>query len=186
MNGQLPFEGDTFIPNEIKKLRHFFSIVTAIETGSQYGATLEWLMTNFNHAEGCEINQEFYSTCKEKKLNISFQNSEIFIASFFSRFNHKSTPLIYIDSHWHDTPCPLKNELKLLAEIKIKPVIVIHDFKVPNHPELGFDSYDYELRFEEIESLLHEIYPDGFDYHYNSEANGAMRGCIFIYPKLSK
>lgn len=181
MNGQLPFEGDTFIPVEILKLKERFGIRNAFETGSQYGATLEWLSNNF-HAKGCEPNDEFFNIAKSKGVNV-FKEYSI---DFLGKYNGYNDVLIYIDSHWHDTPCPLKNELKVIAEININPVIVIHDFKVPDHPELGFDSYDYELRFEEIESLLHDIYPEGFDYHYNSEANGAMRGCVFIYPKLAK
>lgn len=90
--------------------------------------------------------------------------------------------LIYIDSHWHGTPCPLKDELKLISELEIKPIICIHDFKVPGK-DFGFDAYDYELCFEEIEPYLNDIYKDGYDYHYNEDAGGAYRGIIFIYPK---
>lgn len=179
MNGQLPFEGDTFIPIEILKLKERFGIKFVFETGSQYGSTLEWFTKNFNHANGCEPNENFYDIAFSKNVMVYNVDS----IKFLSMFEYSGTPLIYIDSHWHDTPCPLKDELKLIAELNINPVICIHDFKVPNK-DFGFDEYDYALEFSEIESLLPAIYPNGCEYHYNTEANGANRGIIFIYPKL--
>lgn len=181
VNGQVAFEGDTFIPQEILKLKERFKIKEVLETGSQYGSTLKWFSDNFNKANGCEPNEEFYSVCKSKGLNIMNEKSLFFLSSFF--YTKTDKILIYIDSHWHDTPCPLKDELKLIAKLNINPVICIHDFKVPNK-DFGYDEYDYVLELSEIENLLPAIYPNGFDYHYNTEANGANRGIIFIYPKI--
>jgi hypothetical protein len=180
MNGQLPFEGDTFIPVEILKLKKKFRIKNVLETGSQYGSTLDWFNANFPVAIGCEPNKEFFDIAKGKGLNVYNRYSLDFLST---SIGYKSKTLIYIDSHWHDTPCPLKDELKLIAELNINSVICIHDFKVPNK-DFGFDEYDYALEFSEIESLLPAIYPNGYEYHYNTEANGANRGIIFIYPKL--
>ena len=185
VNGQEPFEGDTFIPLEILKLKEKFSIQNVLETGSQYGSTLDWFDRYFNFAEGCEPNKDFYNIAKSKNLDVKN------IDSIEHLKNHKPnakklTTLFYIDSHWHDTPCPLKDELELISTFKINPIIVIHDFKVPNSTTLGYDVYDYELKFKEIESLLNKIYSKGFDYHYNSDeqSNGAKRGIIYIYPKV--
>lgn len=182
MNGQLPFEGDTFIPQEILKLKEKFDIHIVLETGSQYGSTLEWFDKTFAHAVGCEPNEEFYKVAKAKKLMVFKEYSLDFISNYFKHIIWNPPHLIYIDSHWHNTPCPLKDELKLIAELNINPVICIHDFKVPNK-DFGYDEYDYALEFSEIESLLPAIYPNGYEYHYNTEANGANRGIIFIYPK---
>lgn len=182
-NGQLPFEGDTFIPIEILKLKKRFGINTVLETGSQYGSTLEWFNKEFTYAMGCEPNKDFYDYAKDKNLQVSNEDSISFLTNYGKAKFWKPNPLFYIDSHWHDTPCPLKDELKLIAGLKINPVICIHDFKVPGK-DFGFDTYDYELCYEEIEPYLKDIYPEGFDYHYNTEANGANRGIIFIYPKI--
>lgn len=178
VNGQHPFESDTFIPKEILKLKERFGITDALELGCQYGSTLEWFAKNFNYALGCEPNEEFFKIAEAKCVYVYNTNS----IEFLSRFLHLPKPLIYIDSHWHNTPCPLKEELTLIASAKINPVICIHDFKVPDK-DFGFDAYDYELCYEEIEPYLKLIYPKGFDYHYNTEADGARRGIIFIYPK---
>jgi hypothetical protein len=179
MNGQHPFENDTFIPVEILKLKKRFGIEVVLETGSQYGASLEWFTKNFKTVFGCEPNKEFYDIARAKNLPVL----EMYSIDFLANANHTKSTLIYIDSHWHDTPCPLKDELKLIAELNINPVICIHDFKVPNK-DFGYDEYNYALEFSEIESLLPAIYPSGYEYHYNTEANGANRGIIFIYPKI--
>lgn len=182
MNGQLPFEGDSYIPKEILKLKERFKITHVLETGSQYGATLQWFSEHFTHAVGCEPNKEFYDIAKAKELMVVNEKSIPFLYNYMTYPTWQPNVLIYIDSHWHGTPCPLKDELKLISELEIKPVICIHDFKVPGK-DFGFDAYDYELCFEEIEPYLNDIYKDGYDYHYNEFADGAYRGIIYIYPK---
>lgn len=174
------FEGDTYIPLEILKLKERFGIKSVLETGSQYGFTLKWFKENFLYAQGCEINIDFYNYCVEQGLSVIHGKS----IDAINAFGHCG--LFYLDSHGFGQPCPLKEELKMIHRVTIgepKPVICIHDFKVPGK-DFGYDTYEYELCFEEIEALLKEIYPEGFDYHYNTEANGAKRGIIFIYPKL--
>lgn len=178
MNGQLPFEGDAFIESSILQLKYKFGIKTVLEAGSQYGSTLRWFMDKFDNAFGCEPNKNFFDICLQKNLILYNEDS----LAFLKRFEGYENLLIYLDSHWPGTPCPLKDELKLIAEMKLNPVIAIHDFKVPGK-DFGFDVYDYELCFEEIEPYLSAIYPNGYEYHYNTEANGANRGIIYIYPK---
>lgn len=178
MNGQLPFEGDSFVKDEILKLKYDFNIKTALETGSQFGSSLRWFMDSFDNAFGCEPNKNFFDICLQKNLILYNEDS----ITFLNRFKHENNILIFIDSHWEGNPCPLKDELTLISEFDTLPVIVIHDFKVPGK-DFGFDTYDYELCFEEIEPYLQKIYPKGFDYHYNTETNGANRGIIYIYPK---
>lgn len=181
MNGQIPFEGDSFIPQEILKLKEKFGLEYAFETGSQYGSTLKWFTDNFHFALGCEPNVEFYDVARKiegvRLINCYSLGFIEILPNYTDKF------FLYIDSHWSNTPCPLKDELKLIADLKLKPVISIHDFKVPEK-DFGYDAYDYELCFEEIEPYLKLIYPNGYEYHYNEQSNGARRGIIFIYPKV--
>jgi hypothetical protein len=184
MNGQLPFEGDTFIPVEILKLKDRFNLTNFIETGTQYGNTARWLGENFPTGITIEADKNFFNlghspfNCNITYLNYASQD-------ILPKLEIGNT-LMYLDAHGCEIGgCALKDELKIISERSpANTCIVIHDFKVPDHPELGYDTYDYELCYEEIEPYLKEIYPDGFQYHYNSDANGAMRGCIFIYPKI--
>lgn len=174
-----PFEGDTYIPQEILKLKERFGIKSVLETGSQYGFTLKWFTDNFELARGCEVNVDFYNFCIKQGLHVIHTNSVEAIPL--------NPDMYYLDAHGFGQECPLKLELKSIAQVtqlSKKPVICIHDFYNPNHPDFGYDTYEYELCFEEIEPLLKQIYPEGFDYHYNTEANGAKRGIIFCYPKI--
>lgn len=179
MNGLLPFENDTYISDEILSIKQKFNIYTAIETGSQYGSSLKWFMDNFHEAFGCEPNKNFFDVCFQKNLILFNEKS----TDFLPRFKDYEGLLIFIDSHWRGEPCPLKEELEIISMFKNEPVICIHDFKVPERADLGYDVYDFELSFEEIEDKLKKIYRNGFDYHYNDKADGAKRGVIYIYPK---
>jgi hypothetical protein len=62
---------------------------------------------------------------------------------------------------------------------------MIHDFKVPDHPELGFDSYDgQDYEWDWIEGHVEAIYgKDGYIKSYNTDAVGAKRGVVVIEPK---
>lgn len=171
-----PFEGDTHIPQEILKLKERFNIKSVLETGSQYGFTLKWFTENFEDVTGCELVIDFFMHCVKSNLFCVHGKSTYVIQQIDAK------DLYYLDAHGFGTKCPLKNELKEIAKKGHQPVICIHDFKTGN-PELGYDVYEYELCYEEIKPYLEEIYKNGYDYHYNTVANGAKRGIIYIYPK---
>lgn len=180
----IPFEGDTFIGEELFKLKEKFGIKQCIETGTQYGYTTKELSKIFDSVYTIEASRVNFSkaleiTNEERNIVALLGNSEQ-ILKWWAIF--KDT-LFYLDAH-SNGQCPLKEELEVIAtKTPTNICIAIHDFKVPGHPELGYDTYDFELCYEEIEPYLNKIYPDGFDYHYNDKADGAERGIIYIYPK---
>ena len=188
VNGQIPFEGDTFIPLEILSLKSKFKLKHFIETGTQYGATTEFLSDYFKGGINftIEADEDYFVKAAERlehsEVALILDRSEVALGHLKPIEN----TLFFLDAHGCATGgCPLKEELSIIADYKLKnKVIVIHDFKVPNYPDFGFDTYDFELNFEEIEKQLKQVYPEGFNYHYNSQANGAKRGIIYIYPKL--
>jgi hypothetical protein len=91
--------------------------------------------------------------------------------------------LFYLDAHWGEHS-PLLEELGAIATSGIKPVIVIHDFYNPLHPEYGFDEWDIgEYKLGLIEPLLVKIYgKSGWRHWFNEEASGEKRGVIYIEP----
>lgn len=182
MHGLKPFEGDTFIKGEIVKLRNRFNLDSCVETGTQFGSTTKVLERIFDNVFTIEANKDYADFAAERLLNTTHCING-FSQDALKQMNIDDC-LYYLDAHGHDTGgTPLKFELEVLGWKKHKNIcIVIHDFKVPGK-DFGFDAYDYELCFEEIEEHLKVIYPEGFDYHYNSEADGEKRGVIFIYPK---
>jgi hypothetical protein len=117
--------------------------------------------------------------------------------------------LFFLDAHW-GRKLPLLDELEAISELDFKKVIVIHDFFVP-YTDFRFDEYLIEpnmikyyfksfinwlcdmqgfeeafkrqrLDMEFIKDKLDKIYPDGYNYNYNTKAEGAKVGLIYIYP----
>lgn len=184
------YEGDTFVHEEIKKLVDRFGVNMIFETGTYFGATTLRL-SEFAPVYSAEINKtNFDKACKmiaEKRdyIKIVHSNSVDMLQHQVKNFLDMNC-LFFLDAHWEDY-WPLLDELKVIAENKLKPVIIIHDFQVPGK-DFGYDSYKgTPLNFDYIKAGIEEIYGvDGYDYHYNSEADGARRGVIYIYPKDGK
>lgn len=195
-----PFNGDAFICEEILRLKERHKIDYAIELGTCLGSSTLWLVDHFSGVSSSEINPEFYEIAKQRfsdaeKLMILSGETGIVLYNEDSRsiLSHilpsgDSPVLIFIDSHWGPSN-PLLQELDIIAQSGNKNVVlVIHDFKVPGHPELGWDEYKEQgivYEWSWIESRIEKIYGKGkFNHYYNSEATGAKRGVVFIEPKI--
>jgi hypothetical protein len=177
------FEGDTYIGLELLNLRDKFKIKYCIETGTQYGSSTIALANIFDNVISIEADPSFSIIATERIKNenvvlIEGRSEDVL------KLIEPDNVLYYLDAHGCNIGgCPLKKELIIIAGKKHKNVsIAIHDFKVPEK-DFGFDSYDFDLSYEEIEEYLNYIYPEGFKYHYNEEADGANRGIIYIYSK---
>lgn len=183
-----PFNGDTFLQEKFLSLRDSYDIKVAIELGTCLGSTALWLAQHFDAVYTVEINEEYASIATERigmKDNVTLyvRNSLDALPLILPEVTNDT--IIFIDSHWGANN-PLLKELKLIKEHGLRPIIVIHDMKVPGRPELGYDEYPQEnivYEFEWIRQSIEDIYgKDGFAYYYNSDAAGAKRGCIFILP----
>lgn len=179
-----PFEGDTYIKGEIISLRDKLGLRYCVETGCQYGSTTLELYDIFNHVCAIEADEKYFNLAKGR-----FEGLNIYIQLARSEDSLNSMQFLddvfyYLDAHGCDIGgCPLKKELEIIALNEHSNVcIAIHDVKVPGK-DFGYDTYDFELCYEEIEPYLKTIYPNGYDYHYNELADGARRGIIYIYPK---
>lgn len=179
------FEGDWFLHHEIICLVEEHGISLIIETGTYMGATTLQFAGMADRVETIEANPEYYAIASAKFncKNISHHlgRSEDILGEVLSKTENT---LFFLDAHWGSNN-PLLQELKIITDAKIRPVIVIHDFKVPGFPEFGFDSYDgQDYEWDWIAASIEEIYgKNGYTYHYNSVAEGAKRGVIFIEPK---
>lgn len=181
----LPFEGDTFIKGELIKLRDKFGLTSCVETGTQYGSTTLELYNIFGRVVTIEKDFSMFNEAIKRFNGLNIVSVAGDSKDMLESFDEEPC-LYYLDAH-SNGECPLKEELSVIADKNYgrRQCIAIHDFKVPG-TDFGYDTYDYELCFEEIEPYLETIYPGGFDYHYNTQADGAKRGIIFIYPKIKK
>jgi len=183
------FNGDFNIANEFIWLRDKLNIKNVIELGTCVGGSTKWMAQNFENVFTVEINAEFRDIAL-KRINDYNKNVTSFLGSSINFLPVmlqmcEGNILTYIDSHWQELP--LFDELKIIKESGLKPIIVIHDCKVPNEPNLGFDSYNgVDISYENIKPYIEDIYGvDCYDYYYNSDATSTeiKRGVIYITPK---
>lgn len=183
------FCNDQYINGEFYKLVQDHGIDTIVETGTYHGDTTMALYEMGKEIHTIEINQKYQAEAKKKlkdtDVNFHLGSSQKVLDELIPKL--KGNLMFFLDAHW-GAYNPLVDELKMIAKHKIKPVIVIHDFKVPGHPELGYDEYNgqaYEWSW--IEAAVKSIYgADGFDYYYNEQAHPQAhhkRGVIYITPK---
>lgn len=189
----LGFEGDTFARDQFEKIIIEEEILTVIETGTYLGSTTKHFATWGTKVHTIEVNENHFRKAQEAlkdfpDVKLWYGNSPEILAQILSRLvtSELEKILFFLDAHW-ESYNPLLDELTVIANSGVvDPIIAIHDFKVPGHPELEYDSYkgqDYDLHW--IEPKLIEIYRGVSNYRveYNSEATGAKRGVIYIYPK---
>lgn len=187
----LGFEGDTFLKEWFEKITTENKITWIVETGTFRGATTRHFANMAAKVDTIEINAENFAAAKEtlagvENVNMHFGNSaEVLKAIFDARPKQGKKPntLFFLDAHWGEYN-PLLDELALIKEYGFKPVIAIHDFKVPGNAELGFDTYGSILyEWDYIKDAIEAIYGEGkYLVEYNSQATGAKRGVIVILP----
>ena len=177
------FNRDTYILVEFKKLIKEFDVKTIVETGTYLGKTTNVLATLVDEVVTIEINKNYQKQAKEqckKHENVKFLlgNSPIVLKQLLPL---KGNILFFLDAHWGPYN-PLIDELETIALSGMKPIIAIHDFKVPGK-NFGFDAYggqDYEWSW--IAAAVEKIYGKDYQHYYNEEANGAKRGIVYIQP----
>jgi hypothetical protein len=179
-----PFAGDTYMERDFLALKQRFGIRTVIETGTCYGSTALWFADHFMKVITCESQDATYRIARERLApcnNVELRHgaSQHELPNMIG--NSEGPILFFLDAHF-ETFCPLLDELKAIANSGLKPVIAIHDFKVPDRPDLGFDTWGgQEFTLSWIHPHLEAIY-GRYDYHYNNEATGQRRGIIYVYP----
>ena len=192
------FNSDTFMEERFLWLKEHFNINMVIETGTYRGETAKWLGENFEAVRTIESNVEHYNISQQvlkdsPNVEMYKGDSSTDLVNMVRAIGG-SNVLFFLDAHWYKNP--VLDELIQISMIYRnsamegkKPVIAIHDFQVPDHPELGFDEYPAQgivYNWEWIKSYVEKIYGgvegQAFQISYNSQATGSMRGCIFITP----
>lgn len=183
------FNGDVHLAKKFLQIKKDFSISTIIETGTFHGKTTEWFSRNFDYVYTAEVKPEHYQIAAESLS--SLDNVKMFLDTSPSVLQQvlpvidENKSIIFLDAHWYTNP--VLDELVQIKKSGKKPILAIHDFQVPEHPELGYDQYPDQgivYNWEWIQNHIESIYgSDGYIKEYNEIATGAMRGCLFIFPK---
>ena len=61
-----PFNGDSFICDEVLKLKNQFDIKKVIETGTCFGGTTVFLAKNFQKVHTVEYSEQYYVIAKQR------------------------------------------------------------------------------------------------------------------------
>lgn len=188
----LGFEGDNFLADKFQDIITTHKIKTVIETGTYRGGTTKRLATMAKKVLTIESNLDNYRIAQktlEDCTNVTMIAGSSAELLPFAIARLEGKVFFFLDAHWGDNN-PLLAELAIIKELGLKPIIAIHDFKVPEHPELGYDTYPAGSRnptivyeWDYIKEAIEGIYgKTGYLKEYNSHAAGAKRGVIFIFP----
>jgi hypothetical protein len=194
--GRLPFEGSSEIAGIISDIITDFGISAFVETGTQRGASCKWVAENFPHlyVVTIELNREYFLEAFDnlRHTNITQMIGNSSECLLRLRFRPNERVLFFLDAHGCGTGrTPLLEELEaietLLHREQIVPFLAIHDFQVPGHPELGYDSYGEQIiNTEFIAAHLLRLGFAGQELRFNSIPDGAARGFAYIGFKQAK
>lgn len=206
------FSGDKYLKEEFGNLIKRFKIKNVVETGTFRGETTKEFSKMVENVYTIESNKEFYTNSRKSLKNcqnvrVFLGSSPEVLRKILP--NIKGNTLFFLDAHWGDY-WPILDELKEISKIHSmsRSVIVIHDFYVPGK-DFGFDSYHYstsrlqlflkrsinvfskiikiklidkqKLDYEFVRHSLEKINP-AYKHYYNSKAEGARRGVLFVHP----
>lgn len=184
---------DNFVYQEFKNLIDRFNIKKIIETGTYYGWSTMKLAEFGIDVTTIESSKENYNIAIDNFTKTNFSNIRSLLGNSPDILREILTDdddddvILFLDAHWYDY-WPIHDELRVCIDKKIKPVIIIHDFFVPDengNAKFGFDKYgEQSLDLEYIKKFLDEIYgKNDYDYYYNSESDNVGQGLIYIYKK---
>lgn len=184
--GDRPFGGDRYIAAEVRRLVRAHGIRTIVESGTFRGATAAALGDLGLPVHTIEIDRDCYqhasaALAERKNVTVHHGCSAEVLPRLLEAIERPA--LFYLDAHWNDD-WPLLTELGAIARHGLSDaVIVFHDVQVPGQP-FGFDEYQGQpLSLELLAEPLRAIYPDGFAYHYNEQAEGDSRGVLYVEPR---
>lgn len=182
------FNGDIHMVEKFLDIKNKYGITTILETGTYHGSTTLWFSHNFKNIYTVEVKPEHYDVASKKLSDLSnvkmfLKSSPEFLNDVLKEIKEEET-ILFLDAHWYTNP--VLAELDAIKKSGKKPIIAIHDFKVPDRPDFGYDQYpeqgivyEWDWIKQKVESIYGEL---GYSKEYNTIASGAKRGCLFIYP----
>jgi hypothetical protein len=178
-----PFEGDTLLASWMAATIAVHEITCVVETGTETGATANQFAKWVDKVYTCDL-EDKWDRHPEDNVSFSLCASHRMLDNMLPLYAARHKILFYLDAHVAPGFTALPRELEIIAQQSLPDcVIVIHDFRVPGHPELGFDTYDEygPLCLDLVRPWMNRVFPGGYAVHYNGEAKGAMRGVgVFV------
>jgi predicted O-methyltransferase YrrM len=190
------FNGDLFAHKRVQQLIKDFGIQTFVETGTYKGETTKEICKEVPRVIAIEISDEYLEKTRDSVNSVGAQNVEIvkgdsakWMAEELGKRDLGPT-LFFLDAHWYNY-WPIRDELQAIVNSgkHANSVIMIHDFKNPDNPEMQYDEYQGKaLDHEYIKDILQQLWPEGYTVEYNMEASTikpkwGKRGIAYFYRK---
>jgi hypothetical protein len=146
----------------------FLDSTSFIETGTFFGHTSLFAAEVFGKpVYSCELSLYRYLvsrilTCGAKRLTIVRQNSPAFVRQLLASGATGDNPFFYLDAHGY-AYLPLKDELRIIAELCRRWCVVVDDFFVPRRSGFACDQYD-GVRLDS--SLVRSVIPRDVMVYY--------------------
>ncbi len=177
---------DLVMQRRIQEIVTDYKIKVIVETGIYQGLSTVWFAGLVETVFGIDCDPRCLciasNNCerfKRSNVVLCLGNSPLTLKSLLPILPDET--LYFLDAHW-GSYWPLINELQTIR--KGTGVIILHDMKVPWHPELGWDTYDNQpLDYNYVKEVLNE-WSRNHVVEYNSETEGTShpRGVGYIFP----
>lgn len=164
-----------------------------IETGTNTGSTLVYVGRNFPSLPcySCEPRKDAYEqavrySSELHNVNIRQIRSPEFLQALVDEkiIGEEDGCVFWLDAHGLGYQWPLQKEIGIITRSFKKFWIFIDDFKVPGHPQFGFDEYDGQIcDFNYIRPHMYSgrdytiYYPN---YEIKTSSHHPLRGWILI------
>ena len=141
------FHKDLIFQSFFDWLIHNFMPKNIVETGTFMGWTTEFMAQNYPFVtiNTTEVNTYFYNISKNRlskygNVQQFLLSSEQFLLKWLPKVNLQDKCIFFLDAHWEHY-WPLPQEIVAISATQRSAIIIIDDFKVPGHPEYGYDDY---------------------------------------------
>lgn len=181
---------DKFVYAEIEKLVKQFKIDTIVETGTYHGWSAKKLAEFNVPVYTIEIDNQNFNIAKDYLKDITnavcFLGSSPDIMDEILDGRDLKNVLFFLDAHWGDY-WPIHDEILVMKKYGLRPIILIHDFYVPDengNPKFGFDKYKGQaLDFQFVKPSLDQLYGEENYIHYCLQEAEVDAGVGIFIPK---
>jgi hypothetical protein len=179
---------DRFVYAEIKKLIEEYKIDTIIETGTYFGWSAKKLSEFGLPVHTIEVNPDFLKKAREHTLGTKnvfhYYGSSPQVLDDLLGERDLGKILFFLDAHWGDY-WPIHDELRVMKTYGLKPIILIHDFFVPDEngkAKFGYDVYKGQaLDHEFMKPVVEDLFGKDEYVHYCIQNRHEVDAGVGIY-----
>lgn len=176
---------DVILLDRLWEIIYNYNINVVVETGIDKGWSTVAFSNLVSLVIGIDINPAAIETAS-RNLKDSGRDNALLVLDNSPDALRKLEPILpsqtlyFLDAHWGNY-WPLLDEIAAIK--RGAGVIVFHDIFVPDHPELGHDSYGGQrLDYEYVKPALDRWSPS-HRIEYNERAEAPFpRGVAYAYP----